>query len=133
MIDPTAREARAVHDQVVDRVKVALAELPASNEAKEWLPIAVARIVERFSPQRVILFGSQASGLPRVDSDVDLLIVADEIDDRQALTVAILRELRDLPIAKDVLVVAWGGDQAPDGSMVAEALRKGIVLYEVGP
>ncbi len=33
------------------------------------------RIGERFSPERVILFGSYAEGHPTEDSDVDLLVV----------------------------------------------------------
>lgn len=33
------------------------------------------RIAKEFQPQRIILFGSYASGSPRFDSDVDLLVV----------------------------------------------------------
>lgn len=33
------------------------------------------RIGERFSPERVILFGSYAEGRPTEDSDVDILVV----------------------------------------------------------
>lgn len=33
------------------------------------------QIAERFSPERVILFGSYADGEPTEDSDVDLLVV----------------------------------------------------------
>ena len=36
---------------------------------------AVQRIVHEFRPERVILFGSHAQGQPRVDSDVDLLVI----------------------------------------------------------
>ena len=35
----------------------------------------VAKIVDRFHPERVILFGSRAHGTARTDSDVDLLVV----------------------------------------------------------
>ena len=35
----------------------------------------VAQIVQEFHPERVILFGSYASGTPTPESDVDLLIV----------------------------------------------------------
>jgi uncharacterized protein len=35
----------------------------------------VQQIVERFRPQKVILFGSYAQGKPTPDSDVDLLVV----------------------------------------------------------
>ena len=33
------------------------------------------RLVERFNPQTVLLFGSQAAGTADADSDVDLLVV----------------------------------------------------------
>ena len=35
----------------------------------------VKRLVERFQPQSVLLFGSQAAGPATADSDVDLLVV----------------------------------------------------------
>jgi len=37
----------------------------------------VQRLVERFHPQSVLLFGSQASGTANENSDVDLLVVMD--------------------------------------------------------
>jgi predicted nucleotidyltransferase len=37
----------------------------------------VKQIVEKFKPQKIILFGSYAKGNPRPESDVDLLIVMD--------------------------------------------------------
>jgi len=37
----------------------------------------VAQIVEKFKPQKIILFGSYARGNPRPESDVDLLVVMD--------------------------------------------------------
>jgi uncharacterized protein len=33
------------------------------------------RIVRAFKPRRIVLFGSHAYGVPRADSDVDLLVV----------------------------------------------------------
>ncbi len=35
----------------------------------------VERIVKRFTPEKVILFGSHAAGRAGLDSDVDLLVV----------------------------------------------------------
>lgn len=35
----------------------------------------VQQIVEKFNPQKIILFGSYARGNPRPESDVDLLVV----------------------------------------------------------
>lgn len=43
---------------------------------KEQIILAVDRLVEKFHPQRIILFGSQARGMADDHSDVDLLVVA---------------------------------------------------------
>jgi len=39
------------------------------------LTAIVKRLVQRFDPDQIILFGSHARGAPRVDSDIDLLVV----------------------------------------------------------
>ena len=51
------------------------------------------RIVDRFSPHRVILFGSYAYGVPNLDSDIDLLVVMPFEDSPHAQAVKIRREL----------------------------------------
>ncbi len=33
------------------------------------------RVAERFNPEKIILFGSFAYGVPREDSDVDILVI----------------------------------------------------------
>ena len=54
------------------RRAVPLAELPLSPDATRWLPLIKRRIVRGFRPDRIVLFGSQARGGARHDSDVDL-------------------------------------------------------------
>src|SRR5204863_6693690 len=46
-----------------------------TSEASAKIDEMVRRIADRFQPERIILFGSQARGTARPDSDVDLLIV----------------------------------------------------------
>ncbi|KKU73946.1 MAG: hypothetical protein UX98_C0003G0021 [Parcubacteria group bacterium GW2011_GWA2_47_26] len=59
------------------------------------------KIVEKFDPEKIILFGSYAWGKPGPDSDVDLLIVKDtKIPPIKRMTT-----LRDL---------LWGSDMAMD-------------------
>ena len=48
---------------------------PAPLVTREALKAFTERIVERFAPQKVILFGSLARGEARWDSDADLLVV----------------------------------------------------------
>lgn len=93
----------------------------------------VGRIVERFSPDRVILFGSYARGAPSSDSDVDLLVVMRCAQSTWQQAVEIRKSLADLPIAKDVIVVTPEYfDRYRDiiGTVVWPAVREGKVLYE---
>lgn len=101
----------------------------------KWLPEVVERIVERFDPLRVILFGSLARGELNYDSDIDMLIVFPEVEreDKRALTVEIRRALSDMPVPKDIVVtdlneISRRGDLV--GTVLRPALREGKVLYE---
>lgn len=101
---------------------------PAIRDA--W-PGAMKRIVDAFEPEQVILFGSQARGDAGPQSDVDLLVVFDRIDDRSEQRVEIRRALRDMPFAKDVLVATPGEVAHPAaGTAIAEAAREGLIVYE---
>jgi predicted nucleotidyltransferase len=42
---------------------------------------AVQRLVDVFRPERIYVFGSQARGTPGPDSDIDILVVVDDIDE----------------------------------------------------
>jgi len=93
----------------------------------------VDRIVQRFHPVRVVLFGSHARGTATAESDVDLLVVLPQIADKRRTTVDIRRALGDLPVSKDIVVttpdeIARRGDLI--GSVLRPALREGKVVYE---
>lgn len=93
----------------------------------------VDRIVQRFHPVRVVLFGSHARGTATAGSDVDLLVVLPQIADKRRTTVDIRRALGDLPVSKDIVVttpdeIARRGDLV--GSVLRPALREGKVVYE---
>jgi predicted nucleotidyltransferase len=99
------------------------------------VPIAVIRryarrIVERFQPEKVILFGSFAYGQPHADSDVDLLVVmpaANEINQSIRIRLAL-----KAPFPLDLIVrtpkkLRLGLE---DGNwFLREVMEKGKVLY----
>jgi predicted nucleotidyltransferase len=93
----------------------------------------VRRIVERFDPEKIILFGSHARGTAGPDSDVDLLVIMPVAGSKRAKRVEIRVALSGMGFPKDVVVVTpeevkrLGG---VPGTIVRPALLEGKVVYE---
>lgn len=93
---------------------------------------AVQKLAADPAPRQLILFGSLARGDDDAGSDIDLLVVEDEVTDRAAEMLRLRRLLRPLPAAFDLLVYTrdevarWG---AQPGSVLDWALKEGKVLY----
>lgn len=101
--------------------------------AEAAIATMVDRIVRRFDPVRVILFGSHARGTATDQSDVDLLVVLPDVSDARRTTIEIRRALGDLPVSKGIVVttpdeIALRGNTI--GGVLRPALREGRVLYE---
>ena len=105
----------------------------SDNRSSELIPFLIERIVRRFDPLRIVLFGSHARGEAGPDSDIDLLIVFPEVKDKRKAAVEIRRALADLPVGKDIIVttpdeITRRGDLI--GTILRPALREGKLLYE---
>ena len=92
----------------------------------------VRQIVDRFHPQKVILFGSHVYGKPTEDSDVDLLVVV-QTEENPLHTAACISASVAHPFPLDILVIR------PPDLVVAlreknifetEVVNKGVMLYE---
>ena len=93
----------------------------------------VRRIVERFDPVRIILFGSFATGSADADSDVDLLVVMPVADSKRRQAAKIDVALADASLPKDVIVITpeeFEKYRDVVGSIVYPAVREGRTLYE---
>ncbi len=103
----------------------------------DTLEAMTREIVDEAKPSRVLLFGSQARGDARDDSDVDLMVVCDEPlsaqGGRRNLSGRIRKRLKGFGVAKDVLVFTeaemdiWKDEI---NHCIARALEEGRVLYE---
>lgn len=114
------------------RRAVALADLPLSPDAARWLPLIKRRIVRRFRPDRIVLFGSQVRGDARLDSDADLLVVVPGNAHRRHTEAAIYGSLAGIPLGTDVVVVhpediTRGADLV--GTILGPVLREGRTVY----
>jgi len=92
----------------------------------------VKRIVGRFAPEQVILFGSHANGTAGADSDIDLLVVMPVSGSKRQKIVEMGVALHDFAIAKDIMIstpedFVWRKDVV--GTIEYPASHEGIVLY----
>ena len=98
----------------------------------EFISIMTERIVHEFNPLQIILFGSQARGDTDQDSDIDLLVVFEELTDKRKTAINIRVALADLPVAKDILVSTTKElehHRKRIGSVLRYAQQEGKVLY----
>jgi predicted nucleotidyltransferase len=92
----------------------------------------VKRIVKKFHPQQIILFGSHARGEAGPDSDVDLLVVMNYAGSAREKALEIRCALHDFLVSMDIIVTspedfAWRREVV--GTLEWPAAREGKVLY----
>ncbi|MCR4315482.1 MAG: nucleotidyltransferase domain-containing protein [Planctomycetes bacterium] len=89
-------------------------------------------IVKKFDPEMIILFGSQATGKAREDSDIDLLVVMDFEGSKRDLTVDIKVAIHPVSRAKDVIVTTpskYEKRRDIPGTIQRIAYKEGRTLY----
>jgi len=110
-----------------------VAQEPVWAVTSEKMAEAVRRLIEAAKPRRIILIGSHARGTATPDSDLDLMVVQEEVLDPVAESVRLRRALKGLIMAVDVLVVSQARfDYWRDtpGNVFFEANAEGKVIYE---
>lgn len=112
--------------------------MATSTEAKT-LPLdpvlaeAKRRIVERFKPTRIYLFGSRAWGKPHADSDYDLLVLVDRVADERRLAGEMSMALWGLSGAFDIIVrtCEWWDEWCDTPCSLEEQIAtEGVILHD---
>jgi len=98
----------------------------------EKIEVEVQKIANHFGPDKIILFGSFAWGIPGPDSDVDLLIVK-ETEDTRKLAREMDGFLFPRPFPIDLIV--FNPDQVEQRRQMGDffmedILNRGKVLYD---
>jgi len=91
------------------------------------------RITENLNPNKIILFGSYATGTPTEASDIDLLIVKDSNLPTHIENRKVRKMLSDLKIPVDVIVKSIKEFEIYKeiiGTIIYSANKFGKVIYE---
>jgi predicted nucleotidyltransferase len=93
----------------------------------------VRRILTVIQPDRIILFGSAATGGMTKDSDIDLLIVEPDTKDQKEQYLRVIKSLRGLGYPFDILFITteWFEDSKNVvGGIAHPANKYGKVIYD---
>lgn len=93
----------------------------------------VRRILSVTRPDKIILFGSAATGQMTADSDVDLLIVKPDTSDQRDEYVRITKALWDIRYPFDILFITTQSfEETKDivGGIAHPANTQGKVIYD---
>jgi predicted nucleotidyltransferase len=119
--------AQSLHERIAGTLPC----LP--REQADHLASAVNRLVEAFHPERIYVFGSQARGTPRPDSDVDLLVVVPAADQpTYRLAAAAYTAVAPLGLPLEILFMTRDEFESrlpACASLPATVLREGHLLY----
>lgn len=100
---------------------------------QELWPVVVAEIVREVQPLEVILFGSVAQGEDGPDSDIDVLVVLDQVaaEEKRPMMVHIRSAIHTFApvdvLVTDPVEIALRRDDV--GSMLYWPLREGRTVY----
>ncbi|MBI1935137.1 nucleotidyltransferase domain-containing protein [Candidatus Woesearchaeota archaeon] len=92
------------------------------------------KIIDRYNPQKIILFGSYAYGSPKRDSDIDLLIIkktnAKHID-RAVKIREILREENSMFALEPLIYTPQEVNERleMEDDFMKNIIEKGVILY----
>lgn len=124
---------RYLKDELYDRYRQNVERKPPGPELPNGIDAAVERLVDELDPRRVILFGSRARGDATHDSDLDLMVVVDDVEERFALQARAKQAVRSLGVVPDIHVYSeeevekWA---EVVGHVIHDALTEGRTLYD---
>jgi len=99
----------------------------------EQIQQAVERLVAAAKPSKVILFGSYARGDATEDSDLDLMVIEQEVTNKFDEMVRLRNVMGDMGVGVDLLVYsdieASRRSQVP-GTVLYLAFKEGRVMYD---
>jgi len=92
----------------------------------EMLEEVTCRIVDAIHPQKIVLFGSYVWGEPTENSDIDLMVIVDHLDQPgYRLATEVYRSLRGMRVPVEVVVRSQ--DDIARGLTVKTSLERKVL------
>lgn len=86
--------------------------------------------LENINPQKIILFGSYSSGTARPDSDIDLVVVSDDFEDKDYWQRIDILSSAVYKVFKPIEATAMTTKEWQNGdSVIADYARTGQVVF----
>jgi uncharacterized protein len=114
-------------------VRVIISAMGDVAENPAALDNLIRQIAERFSPEKIILFGSRARGDAGPDSDIDLLVLFSDVADPNKRAAELYASLSDFPSPMDIVVSTSSRFERYRNvvnTVYWPASREGRILYE---
>jgi uncharacterized protein len=100
----------------------------------QYLPTVIERLVRRFHPGKIVLFGSCARNSAGEGNDLDLLVIFRELTERKRDKITQLMSMvSDLPVGVDYIVTTdeeLEAEKEKRYSIISTAMKEGRVVYE---
>ena len=100
-----------------------------SNKEIEFIKL---RLLKKFNPDKIILFGSQARNDADRNSDIDLLVLTNSNGNRRRLMLEMDRSLKGLGYSRDIIILSieeFERDKKIAGTIARYANTEGKVIY----
>ena len=129
------RQQQASQSQTEAIQAIASPQTSSRSERRKQIRLLCGSIAREFHPEKIVLFGSYASRQPRLDSDVDLLVVMPFKGSpfRQAAVILghVVRTVGVLPMDLLVRTPRQVQERMQMGdSFMREIIERGKVMYE---
>ena len=93
----------------------------------------ISTVANTFHPQKIIIFGSVASGTAHSDSDIDLLVIMETDKKEPYRSVPVAISVGHIFIDKDIIVITpqeYESRKNDEKSMIYQIDKTGKVAYE---
>lgn len=72
----------------------------------EWMPALVGRLARAVDPVRIVVYGDRAQGAAAPDAPYELVVVLDDVPDRDEATKMAHRAIEDIPVVAEIEVMS---------------------------